>query len=86
MDNFPDILGLKIWSGCLVVVGSTSYKADSDYIIGNCIVDGVKGDMPVAYFAPACDALGIYCTLAEKVKRNESKTKKYLYNSSRRPW
>ena len=56
---YPSILGLTWIPGDLVLVGSGLGCGRSSYILGNCIVEGVKGDLPVAYFAPGRDLAAI---------------------------
>ena len=73
---YPSILGLTWIPGDLVLVGSGLGCGRSSYVLGNCIVEGVKGDLPVAYFAPGRDLAVInrnvlYMSLGSTPKNDE---------------
>ena len=51
----PEILGISWMPGELILVGSRPLCGKTRYVLGNCIVNGVKGDLPVAYFMPGGD-------------------------------
>lgn len=48
----PEILGISWIPGELILVGARPGCGRTNYILGNCIVEGTKGNIPIAYFAP----------------------------------
>ena len=61
-DISVEILGIFWWPG-IVLVGCESASQKDAFIIGNCIAQGLKGDIPIAYFTRRGYASNIYRTL-----------------------
>ena len=51
----PKILGMEWILGNLILVGSRSWGGRLEYVLGNCIVNGTKDEIPVAIFTPMGD-------------------------------
>ena len=56
-DYRPEIIGMEWTPGNLILVASRSWGGKNQYVLGNCIVAGTKGEIPVAYFLPDGDSL-----------------------------
>lgn len=54
-DYRPNILGLDWAPGNLILVGSRAWGGRLQYVLGNCIVNGTKDEIPVAIFIPGRD-------------------------------
>jgi hypothetical protein len=52
----PEIVGMDWTPGSLILVGSLWFES-RHYVLGNCIVQGTKEDISVAYFAPDGNAV-----------------------------
>ena len=52
----PEILGLEWSPGHLIMVASDHWGKKSQFVLGNCILDGTKDEIPVAYFLPDGDS------------------------------
>ena len=48
----PVILGMEWIPGNLILVGSRSWGGRLEYVLGNCIENGTKDEIPAALFAP----------------------------------
>lgn len=51
-DYRPEILGMPWVPGNLILVGSRAWGGRLEYVLGNCIVEGTREEIPVALFVP----------------------------------
>jgi len=63
----PEILGITWIPGELILVGARPECGKSRYVLGNCIVAGTKGLIPVAYFVPNGSTYKISKTMMEMI-------------------
>ena len=51
-DYRPKILGINWCPGSLILVGSRAWGGRLQYVLGNCIIEGTKEEIPAALFTP----------------------------------